>query len=165
MPPMADLNVIPISRELPVVLFVDPDPVARNSFEQVFGGQMNVHAVADADAMWSFLAARLVHVVIADQRLPGDGAAMLFNQLRERHPRIRRVLVSAHVDLDSLVSAVNQGGVFRYFSKPWVNEQLVAAVREAHDAHRNEQEHESYLQSLEQANQQLEFALRQRLLS
>jgi DNA-binding NtrC family response regulator len=162
---MVQLNVIPISRELPEVLFIDADPVARDSFEQVFGAHMNVHAVADADAMWSLLAARPVHVVIADQRLPGDGAAMLFNQLRERHPRIRRVLVSAHVDLDAVMSAVNQGGVFRYFSKPWVNEQLVAAVREAHEAHRCEQEQDAYLQTLELANQQLEFALRQRLLS
>jgi len=162
---MADLNVIPLHRELPSVLFIDADPLARRSFEQAFGGQMVVHAVADADAMWTLLAATPVHVVIVDQRLPGEGPATLFNQLRERHPRIRRVLVSAHVDLDALVSAVNQGGVFRYFAKPWVNEQLVAAVREAHQAHRHELEHETYLQTLEQANQQLEFALRQRLLS
>jgi response regulator RpfG family c-di-GMP phosphodiesterase len=67
--------------------------------------------------------------------------------------------------LEAIIEAVNNGGVTKYFAKPWVHEQIVQAVDQAFAEHQAEAERAEYLRKLEQSNSQLEFALRQRLLS
>ena len=68
-------------------------------------------------------------------------------------------------DLEAIIEAVNNGGVSKYFSKPWVNDQVVQAVKQAHGEVLAEAERAAYIRKLEEVNRQLEFALRQRLLS
>ncbi|HRH38247.1 MAG TPA: response regulator, partial [Flavobacteriales bacterium] len=75
------------------------------------------------------------------------------------------MLVTGYADLEAIIDAVNNGGVTKYFSKPWVNDQLVKAVNDAHAEMKAEAEKDNFTERLKQANAQLEFALRQRLLS
>lgn len=157
------------NRELPgtkpVVVFVDDDAGNRQAFHAAFREHMTVLLASDLQEAWMHLAAQQVHVVIADQRMPSTTGSELLALVKERYPQVRRMLVTAYSDLEAIIDAVNNGGVSKYFSKPWVNEQLVKAVQEAHGAIAAEEERADYLKRLEEANRQLEFALRQRLLS
>jgi response regulator RpfG family c-di-GMP phosphodiesterase len=60
---------------------------------------------------------------------------------------------------------VNEGGVSRYIAKPWDPEELTRAMRKAYDEVKAEEANKAYVERLLEANKQLEFALRQRLLS
>ena len=151
--------------ELPVVLFVDDDAGNRQAFQAAFRHHMQVLLASDLHEAWIQLSSQHVHVVIADQRMPRTTGSELLALVKERYPRVRRMLVTAYADLEAIIDAVNNGGVTKYFAKPWVHDQLVTAVREAHAQHKAELEKEAYADRLLQANQQLEFALRQRLLS
>ncbi len=153
----------PIQR--PVVLFVDDDAANRQGFQAAFRHHMTVLLAADLHEAWVHLSSQEVHVVITDQRMPTISGSELLNLVRERYPRIRRMLVTAYSDLEAIIDAVNNGGVSKYFAKPWIADQLTKAVREAHADWMKEREREEYTKRLEDANRQLEFALRQRLLS
>lgn len=75
------------------------------------------------------------------------------------------MLITAHADLQSLVDALNRAGVCHYIQKPWETEKVRIAVLEAHATLLAEEAKDAYTMQLQESNRQLEFALRQRLLS
>jgi DNA-binding NtrC family response regulator len=75
-------------------------------------------------------------VVISDMNMPGmDGIAFL-SAVRELAPDTTRVLLTGQADLDSAVSAVNQGRIFRFLTKPCRREDLLEAVISSLERHR-----------------------------
>ncbi|MFZ1692803.1 MAG: response regulator [Flavobacteriales bacterium] len=152
-------------QEKPVVLFVDDDAGNRQAFQAAFRHDMTVLLAADLQQAWIHLTTSRIHVVIADQRMPGTTGSELLTMVKDRFPQTRRMLITAYADLEAIIDAVNNGGVTKYFAKPWVKDQLVGAVQDAHAAIRAEEERDAHTHRLIEANKQLEFALRQRLLS
>ncbi len=150
---------------LPCVVFVDDDAANRQAFRAAFRHSMNILLAANMEEVMRHLETNSVHVVIADQRMPGTRGSELLAHVRDRYPSVRRMLVTAYADLEAIIEAVNKGGVSNYFAKPWVNDQLVRAVELAHKEVLAEAERVAYTSRLEAMNRQLEFALRQRLLS
>jgi DNA-binding NtrC family response regulator len=63
--------------------------------------------------------------VIADIRMPGMSGLELLARLRERLPELPVIIMTAHSDLDSAVSAY-QGGAFEYLPKPFDVDEAVA---------------------------------------
>lgn len=160
-------NVIPLPhvRPRPCVVFMDDDAGNRQAFRSAFREVMEVYTAATAAELWRLLELYPVHVVIADQRMPSLRGSEILAQVKDRFPHVRRMLMTGYADLDAIIEAVNNGGVSRYFAKPWVHAQVVQAVDQAYTDWRSEQDHVTYIRKLEDANRQLEFALRQRLLS
>lgn len=75
-------------------------------------------------------------VVVSDMRMPGmDGAAFL-SRVREISPDTVRVLLTGMADFDVAVSAVNQGQIFRFLSKPCPPEMFIGALTAAAEQHR-----------------------------
>ncbi|HOW76346.1 MAG TPA: nitrogen regulation protein NR(I) [Candidatus Competibacteraceae bacterium] len=75
--------------------------------------------------------------VIADIRMPGMSGLELLARLRERLPELPVIIMTAHSDLDSAVSAY-QGGAFEYLPKPFDVDEAMALVRRACQTHRQQ---------------------------
>lgn len=149
----------------PCVLFVDDDAGNRQAFQATFRRSVEVLLAKDIKQVWEHLATRHVHVVIADQRMPGTTGSRMLAQIRERYPGVRRMLITGFSDLEAIIEAVNEGGVSRYIAKPWNADELTVAMQQAFGEVKAEEERQRYTELLLEANRQLEFALRQRLLS
>lgn len=76
-------------------------------------------------------------VIVADIRMPGMNGLELLACLRERAPGLPVIIMTAHSDLDSAVSAY-QGGAFEYLPKPFDVDEAVALVRRASDLRRQQ---------------------------
>jgi two-component system, NtrC family, nitrogen regulation response regulator GlnG len=68
--------------------------------------------------------------VITDIRMPGMGGLELLERLHRDHPELPVIIMTAHSDLESAVSAY-QGGAFEYLPKPFDVDDAVALVRRA----------------------------------
>ncbi|MFN4148821.1 MAG: nitrogen regulation protein NR(I) [Rhodocyclaceae bacterium] len=68
--------------------------------------------------------------LISDIRMPGTSGLELLRQVREQHPELPVIIMTAYSDLDSAVAAF-QGGAFEYLPKPFDVDQAVALVRRA----------------------------------
>jgi len=77
-------------------------------------------------------------VLISDIRMPGSSGLELLASVRELHPGLPVIIMTAHSDLDSAVASY-QGGAFEYLPKPFDVDEAVALVHRAL-AHSEEQE-------------------------
>jgi two-component system nitrogen regulation response regulator GlnG len=82
-------------------------------------------------------------VLISDIRMPGGNGIELLQQIRQSHPGLPVIIMTAYSDLDSAVSSL-QGGAFDYLSKPFDVDKAVELIQRAVDESlREEQADES----------------------
>jgi response regulator RpfG family c-di-GMP phosphodiesterase len=119
------------------VLCVDDEPHVleglalhlRRSFEVLT-------ALSGVEALGVLSSHPRVAVVMSDMRMPGmDGAAFL-SKARTCAPDATRLLLTGHADVQAAVSAVNQGQIFRFLTKPCPPQELRAALDAAVEQHR-----------------------------
>ena len=60
---------------------------------------------------------------------------------------------------------VNKGEIYRYLNKPWHEEELKITLRNAIETYRLREKNKRLTEKLEKTNEQLEFLLRQQLIS
>jgi two-component system, NtrC family, nitrogen regulation response regulator GlnG len=71
-------------------------------------------------------------VLVSDIRMPGGSGLDLLAKVKERHPGLPVIVMTAYSDLDSAVSAF-QGGAFEYLPKPFDVPKAVELIRRAVD--------------------------------
>ncbi len=71
-----------------------------------------------------------ISLVISDQRMPGMSGSELLEKVRTLRPETARFLLTGYSDMDAIVDAVNRGGIHRYMSKPWDDDELRRLARE-----------------------------------
>src|ERR671929_1499615 len=69
-------------------------------------------------------------VLVSDIRMPGGSGIELLTKVKERHPGLPVIIMTAYSDLDSAVSAF-QGGAFEYLPKPFDLPKAVELIRRA----------------------------------
>ena len=101
------------------------------------------------------LASHEVGVVISDQRMPEMSGVEFLTRVKELYPESIRIVLSGTADFDSVKEAINQGAIYKFFSKPWDNEVLRVDVMEAFWRQELAHEKEHLLQEIQAANDQL----------
>ena len=69
-------------------------------------------------------------VLISDIRMPGETGLDLLAKIKQSHPQLPVIVMTAYSDLDSAVAAF-QGGAFEYLPKPFDIEKAVELIRRA----------------------------------
>jgi two-component system, NtrC family, nitrogen regulation response regulator GlnG len=77
-------------------------------------------------------------VLVSDIRMPGGSGLDLLTRVREKHPGLPVIVMTAYSDLDSAVSAF-QGGAFEYLPKPFDVPKAVELIRRAVQESQREQ--------------------------
>jgi len=98
---------------------------------------MIVQSYETADKALKQLAKEEPDALITDIRMPGMSGLELLDTITEQRPALPVIIMTAHSDLESAVSAY-QGGAFEYLPKPFDVDEAVELVRRAL-AHREEQ--------------------------
>ncbi|MBL8286968.1 MAG: nitrogen regulation protein NR(I) [Rubrivivax sp.] len=81
-------------------------------------------------------------VLVSDIRMPGGSGIDLLAEVKQRHPGLPVIIMTAFSDLDSAVSAF-QGGAFEYLPKPFDISTAVQLIRRAVDESLREDEGEA----------------------
>lgn len=118
----------------PLILYVDDDRGNRVVFEQSLGSEFDLLTVATAAEALDALDQREIAVVVSDMRMPSMSGEELLRIVKERHPQVIRMVVTAYADVDPILRAINEGLVARYIVKPWIRTELVQVLRWAIEA-------------------------------
>ncbi|MGH7290971.1 MAG: response regulator, partial [Myxococcota bacterium] len=114
------------------VLCVDDEPSILSAMKRLF--RSSGHRVLTAEsgaAALALLETETVDLIISDMRMPMMTGAELLSQVRTRWPEITRLLLTGYADIDSTISAINEGQIHRYIAKPWKDSEILGTVAEA----------------------------------
>lgn len=109
---------------------VDDDRSIRWVLEKALTkADMEVRTFEEADSVIRALERTQPDAIISDVRMPGmDGLAML-DKVHANYPDLPIIIITAHSDLDSAVSAY-KGGAFEYLPKPFdIDEAVELTIR------------------------------------
>jgi two-component system NtrC family sensor kinase len=116
---------------------VDDDEHVRRALRRVLRRTAcTVVDAPDAAVALEVLAQEPVHVIVSDYRMPGMSGVEFLRIVKERYPRIQRVLLTGQADSSAIEEAVNQSEIFRFIWKPWEDGQLISTIQAAVDQYR-----------------------------
>jgi response regulator RpfG family c-di-GMP phosphodiesterase len=115
------------------------------------------------------LAENKVHVVLSDQRMPEMNGTEFLKEVKDRYPDILRIILTGYTDVDSISEAINEGHIYKFFLKPWNDQNLKLEIRQAMEQYGLMQDnlrlHEQILQQNEELkviNEDLEKIIQER---
>ncbi len=112
---------------------VDDDASIRFVLEKALRkAGLDVRSFGNARDVLAALESAAPQVLISDIRMPGGNGIELLQQIRQIHPALPVIIMTAYSDLDSAVSAL-QGGAFDYLSKPFDVDKAVELIQRAVD--------------------------------
>ncbi|MBY0589032.1 hybrid sensor histidine kinase/response regulator [bacterium] len=135
------------------LLIVDDEEDVLLSLRSMFRREFHVITVPRARDAFTLIENESVQIVISDQRMPDMNGVEFLEQVSRQFPDVIRLMITGYADINSVISAVNQGHVFRYIAKPWDPAELQAAVRQAAEQYRVLAERRRLLHELDEANQ------------
>lgn len=113
------------------ILFVDDEERILRSLALQFRRHYEVLTESDPLRALQRLREEHIHVLVSDQRMPQMSGAQLLAEAREIAPNTLRILLTGYSDLDAAVEALNNGGIFRYLTKPWAQQEMAFTLRQA----------------------------------
>lgn len=115
------------------VLVVDDEPRSLEAIRRVLSDEFEVICAKNAAEAEAVLEGELVQILLCDQRMPGESGVTFLKRARERWPETIRLIISGYTDSDDIIDGVNKAGIYRYITKPWNPDELVACMRECAD--------------------------------
>ena len=120
----------------PCLLLVDDEENILSSLKRLLRREgYRLLAAQSAAQGLELLAANEVQVVLSDQRMPEMSGTEFLSRVRALYPGTVRMVLSGYSDLDAVTAAVNQGAIYKYLSKPWMEDELKHEIREAFRHH------------------------------
>ncbi len=113
------------------VWVVDDDSAIRWVIEKSLASvEISCNSFASADSLWQALRVEQPKVILSDVRMPGINGIDLLERIQRHYPDIPVIIMTAHSDLESAVTAY-QAGAFEYLPKPFDVDDVIAFVQQA----------------------------------
>ena len=123
-----------------IVWIVDDDSSIRWVLERALtGAGLSCATYEGGNDVLEALATQTPDVLLSDIRMPGIDGLALLKQIKQRHPMLPVIIMTAHSDLDAAVSAYQQGA-FDYLPKPFDIDEAVALVERAISHYQEQQQ-------------------------
>ena len=124
------------------VWVIDDDSSIRWVLEKALQkAEMNVVSFDSGSSALEALVQEEPAVIVSDIRMPGIDGLELLERINSTCPDVPVIIMTAHSDLDSAVSAY-KGGAFEYLPKPFDVDEATALVQRALDVRIQQQEHD-----------------------
>ena len=147
------------------ILYVDDEVNNLISFKATFRIKYNVFTAEGGEEAIKLLKENTINVIITDQRMPNMTGVEFLESILQDYPDPMRILLTGYADMNAVIDAVNKGKIFHYLTKPWNEDELDITINRAFEIYQKRIEEKELNDKLTISNEQLEFLLRQKLLS
>jgi response regulator RpfG family c-di-GMP phosphodiesterase len=123
--------------ELATILCVDDEPRVVESMALHLRREYQVLAATGGNSALQLIKEKgAPAVIVSDMRMPGMDGATLLKHVKQLYPDTTRILLTGEPGRDAAISAVNEGQIFRFLTKPCPPDQLRGAIEAAVAHHR-----------------------------
>jgi DNA-binding NtrC family response regulator len=115
------------------ILLVDDEPEILFSLRGLLRKEFDLHTANCGAEALEELHKQPIHVIMTDQRMPEMNGVELLRRARSECPEAIRIVFTGYADIKAVIDGINQGQIYRYLTKPWDPDELVAVLRQACD--------------------------------
>jgi len=114
------------------ILLVDDESNVLSALKRaLFDEPLEIITATSGEDALEIMKGQHFKVVISDERMIGMQGSEFLARIRAQHPDTIRIMLTGHATLEAAMKAVNEGEIYRFFSKPWDDHDLKFAIRSA----------------------------------
>ncbi len=147
-----------MTKPVHILVLDDEENILRSIKRLLINEPYGVFATSDPDEGELCLREHPIKVVLSDQRMPKIAGVEFLRRVKEANAQIVRILFTGYADMQVAEEAINRGEVYRFVSKPWVDEDLRATIREAAARFDLVEENKKLLELTRRQNRELQSA-------
>ncbi len=133
------------------VLIVDDQEEIRDLLEDaLIREHYTVVSAESAEQALAVLESHRVDVVMSDEVMPGMAGSDFLAIVRKKYPETIRMILTGRAHLDSAVKAINEGEVYRFFTKPCSVVDLTVSIKQGLNQKALEKENRNLLRMLKE---------------
>ncbi len=137
------------------VLYVDDLQTNLILFQATFERDYNIILADSAAKALEIMKGQEIQVLVTDQRMPDMTGTELLEIVSRDYPEVRRFLLTAFTDFETVVEAVNKGHIHGYINKPLQAEEVRLAIGNSLEMYYLRKKNNEMMIELEKANQEL----------
>ena len=147
------------------ILYLDDEVNNLESFKANFRKVYEIYTAETAIEAMQLLKDHEIEIIITDQRMPNTTGVEFLESVIEKYPDPIRMLLTGYADIEAVIDAINLGKIYHYTTRPFNADELKITIDKAYEVYSLRKENKELMKSLLQVNSQLEFMLRQKLIS
>ncbi len=114
------------------ILCVDDEQNVLNALRRLFlDNDYAIFSAASGQEGLNILAQEHAQIIISDYRMPGMNGVEFLKEVCKLRPDTVRIVLSGYADAAAIVSAVNEGQIYKFVPKPWNDDELRVTVANA----------------------------------
>ena len=114
------------------ILFLDDEPYILNALNRLFIDEpYEIMTFESPLKALEKMGEEEVAVVVSDHEMPEMKGTAFLEKVRDRWPDTIRIILTGYANFENSISAINQGNVYRFISKPWDNNELKMTIKNA----------------------------------
>lgn len=138
------------------ILYVDDEKYNLTAFKAAFRREYKIFTAETAEEGQQLMEDNDIELVITDQRMPEVTGVEFLKKIAPSHPHVIRMILTGFSDVQDIIAAINEGGVYRYITKPWDKDDLKITIDRALESYVLAQENRALVEELQEANRTLE---------
>jgi len=140
------------------ILCVDDERNVLKAIERLFlDDDYDIITAASGDEGLNILrSVTPIQIVISDYRMPGMNGVDFFREVCEHWPDTVRIVLSGYADTAAIVSAINEGRIYRFIPKPWNDDELKVTISNAVERYILHEKNMELTEELKKKNEELQ---------
>jgi response regulator RpfG family c-di-GMP phosphodiesterase len=140
------------------ILFVDDEESILAALRRLFFDQegYEIFTASSGQEGLEVLKKHAVAVILSDQKMPAMSGSEFLDRAMGIAPDAVRIILTGYIDVNAAIDAINKGGAYRFITKPWNDDELVAVIRDAAEQYRLRQENRYLTELTQRQNKELE---------
>jgi signal transduction histidine kinase len=139
----------------PNILYVDDLKTNLVLFKATFERDYQIFIAESAEEALNILKKQKIQVLITDQRMPVMAGTDLLEIVSSDFPEVRRFLLTAYTDFETVVEAVNKGHIHGYINKPIQADEVRKSINNSLEVYYLREKNKLILSDLARVNQEL----------
>ncbi len=139
----------------PNVLYVDDLQTNLILFQATFERDYHIILAESAAKALEIMKEQEIQVLVTDQRMPDMTGTELLEIVSKDYPEVRRFLLTAFTDFETVVEGVNKGHIHGYINKPLQAEEVRLTINNSLEMYYLRKRNNEMMIELENANQEL----------
>jgi len=138
------------------ILLVDDETSVINALYRAFrkDGYNILKADNPVDAL-DILKREKAHLILSDYRMPEMDGITFLREAMNLQPDAIRMILSGYAESSIIISAINDGGIYKFITKPWEDDLLKIEVRHALERYELENTNKRLIEDIESKNEYL----------